>query len=186
MTEAVQVQGLKKSYGTHSVLKGLDFGVNQGEIFGILGVNGAGKTTAMECIEGLRTYDAGRILVRGKTGIQLQSASLPEHIRAMEAIRLFAKWNHCEPDAGMLTELGIPEFAKKQYYQLSTGQKRRLHGSAHRCSAFSCGNLWKQYPAGLQSQRGSGVAWFPDDGALRVCPSVLYECDSYVCGTAVF
>lgn len=127
MTEAVQVQGLKKSYGTHSVLKGLDFGVNQGEIFGILGVNGAGKTTAMECIEGLRTYDAGQILVRGKTGIQLQSASLPEHIRAMEAIRLFAKWNHCEPDAGMLTELGIPEFAKKQYYQLSTGQKRRLH-----------------------------------------------------------
>lgn len=127
MTEAVQVQGLKKSYGTHLVLKGLDFCVNQGEIFGILGVNGAGKTTAMECIEGLRTYDVGRIRVRGKTGIQLQSASLPEHIRAMEAVRLVAKWNHCEPDTGMLTELGIPGFAKKQYYQLSTGQKRRLH-----------------------------------------------------------
>ena len=41
MTEAVQVCGLKKSYGTHTVLKGLDFGVNQVEIFGILGVNGA-------------------------------------------------------------------------------------------------------------------------------------------------
>lgn len=53
MTKAVQVQGLKKSYGTHTVLKDLNFGVNQGEIFGILGINGAGKTTAMECIEGL-------------------------------------------------------------------------------------------------------------------------------------
>lgn len=127
MTEAVRVCGLKKSYGTHAVLKGLNFGVNQGEIFGILGINGAGKTTAMECIEGLRTYDEGQINVRGKTGIQLQSASLPEHIRAMEAVRLFAKWNHCVPDEGMLKELGIPEFAKKQYYQLSTGQKRRLH-----------------------------------------------------------
>ena len=48
MTKAVQVCGLKKSYGTHAVLKGLNFGVNQGEIFGILGVNGAGKTTAMD------------------------------------------------------------------------------------------------------------------------------------------
>lgn len=127
MTKAVQVCGLKKSYGTHTVLKDLNFGVNQGEIFGILGINGAGKTTAMECIEGLRTYDEGQINVQGKTGIQLQSASLPEHIRAMEAVRLFAKWNHCVPDEGMLKELGIPEFAKKQYYQLSTGQKRRLH-----------------------------------------------------------
>lgn len=51
MTDALQVKGLKKSYGNNSVLKGIDFSVRRGEIFALLGVNGAGKTTALECIE---------------------------------------------------------------------------------------------------------------------------------------
>ena len=54
MNEAIKISGLKKSYGTHVVLNGLDFCVRQGEIFALLGVNGAGKTTSLECIEGLR------------------------------------------------------------------------------------------------------------------------------------
>lgn len=127
MTTAIQINNLKKSYGDHPVLKGLDFCVQQGEIFALLGVNGAGKTTTLECVEGLRKYDSGNIEINGKTGIQLQSASLPEHIRVMEAVRLFAKWNKAAPDETMLDTLGINELARKQYYQLSTGQKRRLH-----------------------------------------------------------
>ena len=75
----------------HVVLKGLNFHVEQGEIFAFLGVNGAGKTTALECMEGLRKYDGGTIAINGKMGIQLQSASLPEHIKVIEAVRLFAK-----------------------------------------------------------------------------------------------
>ena len=59
MVAALQVKGLKKSYGYIPVLKGIDFSVQQGEIFALLGMNGAGKTTALECIEGLRTYDDG-------------------------------------------------------------------------------------------------------------------------------
>lgn len=127
MKNAVEIRGLRKSYGAHEVLKGLDFRVRQGEIFALLGVNGAGKTTALECIEGLRKCDAGSIAVHGRMGIQLQSASLPEHIRAMEAVKLFAGWNKTAPDREMLAALGIDGLAKKQYYQLSTGQKRRLH-----------------------------------------------------------
>ena len=127
MTGAVVVKGLQKRYGNLAVLKGLDFSVNKGEIFALLGVNGAGKTTALECMEGLRKYDGGTIELNGKTGIQLQSASLPEHLKAIEAVRLFAKWNRIAPDREMLGTLGIDEIAKKQYRQLSTGQKRRLH-----------------------------------------------------------
>ena len=118
---------LQKSYGSRAVLKDLTFRVYRGEIFALLGVNGAGKTTALECIEGLRTYDSGRISIHGRMGIQLQSASLPEHMKAMEAVDLFAKWNKASPGKAMLDALGIGEFAKKQYDQLSTGQKRRLH-----------------------------------------------------------
>ena len=127
MKDAIQVCELKKSYGSHMILKGLDFQIEKGEIFALLGVNGAGKTTTLECIEGLRKYDSGAITVNGKMGIQLQSSSLPAHIKPMEAVKLFAKWNKTKIDDTMLNGLGIKEMEKKQYIQLSTGQKRRLH-----------------------------------------------------------
>ncbi len=127
MNSAIQVRGLKKSYGSNIVLDGLDFDIEKGETFALLGVNGAGKTTALECIEGLRKYDRGTITVNGKMGIQLQSSTLPSYIKPMEAVRLFAKWNRAKIDVTMLNALGIQETTKKQYIQLSTGQKRRLH-----------------------------------------------------------
>ena len=127
MNCAIRVEGLQKSYAGRAVLKGLTFTVEQGEIFALLGVNGAGKTTALECIEGLRRQDGGSAVVWGKAGIQLQSASLPAHIRPMEAVALFAKWNGTKPDAAMLDALGIGGMKKTQYGALSTGQKRRLH-----------------------------------------------------------
>lgn len=127
MNAAIHVRGLKKSYGSRAVLKGLDFQIRSGEIFALLGVNGAGKTTALECIEGLRSYDSGTVIVNGKMGIQLQSSSLPAHIRPMEAVRLFARWNKTEADSSVLDALGIKELGKTSYTQLSTGQKRRLH-----------------------------------------------------------
>ena len=127
MSDAIQISNLQKSYGSHVVLNGLSFCVQQGEIFALLGVNGAGKTTTLECIEGLRRFDGGDIVINGQIGIQLQSASLPEHIKPLEAVKLFAKWNKTSLDKATLDVLGIYGFAKKQYFQLSTGQKRRLH-----------------------------------------------------------
>ena len=127
MKNAIQVYGLEKSYGSHIVLRGLDLQIETGEIFTLLGVNGAGKTTTLECIEGLRKYDSGTVIVNGKMGIQLQSSSLPSHIKPMEAVKLFAKWNKAKIDFSMLDTLGIKEIERKQYIQLSTGQKRRLH-----------------------------------------------------------
>lgn len=127
MDRAIQVRGLKKSYGSTIVLGGLDFDIEKGETFALLGVNGTGKTTALECIEGLRKYDSGTITVNGKMGIQLQSSSLPAHIKPMEAVRLFSKWNKAKIDFTLLNALGMKEIEMKQYIQLSTGQQRRLH-----------------------------------------------------------
>lgn len=127
MNYAIQVENLKKSYGNLTVLKGLTFDVVKGEIFGILGINGSGKTTTLECIERFRKYESGKITVNGKVGIQLQSASLPEYIKPMEAVQLFAKWKKTTVDPSILSALGINELAKKKYIELSTGQKRRLH-----------------------------------------------------------
>lgn len=127
MNYAIQISGLQKSYGQKTVLKGLELEIMPGEVFALLGINGAGKTTALECIEGLRKYDGGTVKINGKMGIQLQSSSLPAHIKPMEAVKLFAKWNRTTIDNDLLHDLGIREIEKNQYAQLSTGQKRRLH-----------------------------------------------------------
>lgn len=124
--KAIVVKNLNKSYGSNHVIKGISFDVEQGEIFALLGTNGAGKTTTLSCLEGILQHD-GEISVQGEIGIQLQSSSLPRHIKAMEAVRLFAKWNHVKVDTDYLARLGITEFGDNQYKQLSTGQKRRLH-----------------------------------------------------------
>ncbi len=127
MSCAIQVSNLKKCYGSNTVLNNISFNVEKGEVFALLGVNGAGKTTTLECVEGLKKYDHGVITIDGKMGVQLQSSSLPEQIKPIEAIELFAKWNKTKIDFSMLDALGITQFSKKQYVQLSTGQKRRVH-----------------------------------------------------------
>lgn len=127
MGDVIQIRNLQKSYGSHMVLNRLNFCVQRGEIFALLGINGSGKTTTLECMEGLRKYDSGSIVINGQIGIQLQSASLPERIKPLEAVKLFTKWNKTSLDKAILDAFGINEFSKKQYFQLSTGQKRRLH-----------------------------------------------------------
>ena len=63
MNSAIQVRGLKKSYGSNIVLGGLDFDIEKGETFALLGVNGAGKTTLFRLIMGLDTVDKGEFEV---------------------------------------------------------------------------------------------------------------------------
>ena len=65
---AIRISDLRKSYGNHAVLRGLDFSIEKGEIFALLGVNGAGKTTALECMEDLRRFDHGSIVINGFPG----------------------------------------------------------------------------------------------------------------------
>ena len=59
MDLAIEINQLKKSWGSHTVLNGVSFNVYFNEIFALLGVNGAGKTTLLECMEGLNKKDSG-------------------------------------------------------------------------------------------------------------------------------
>ena len=126
MNTAIQVCHLTKSYGSRAVIKGVSFQIQKGEIFALLGANGAGKTTVLECVEGLRRYDSGQITINGTVGIQLQSAALPSYIRPMEAVKLFARWKRAKLDDKLLNALDIQGLGKQMYGRLSTGQKRRL------------------------------------------------------------
>ncbi|MFT8363145.1 MAG: ABC transporter ATP-binding protein [Sporolactobacillus sp.] len=140
MAECVlSVNGLVKRYGSFTVLNGINFQVSQGEVFGLLGANGAGKTTTLECLEGIRRPSAGVIRVAGcnpmtdqkmlrrKLGVQLQSAALPGCMRVDEAIALMRAYHHAKTCRNLVEQFDAGTLLKKQYRQLSTGQKRRVH-----------------------------------------------------------
>jgi ABC-2 type transport system ATP-binding protein len=127
MGVAIQIDNLIKSYGANTVIKDISFAVNRGEIFALIGTNGAGKTTILECIEGIRKYDRGNIMVNGNIGVQLQSASLPANIKAIEAYQLFCKWNKVQVNFELFNVFELAQLKNKQYKEMSTGQKRRLH-----------------------------------------------------------
>ena len=65
MASVIEVEELRKTYGSQVAVDGVSLEVSRGEIFGLLGPNGAGKTTMVECIQGLRRPDSGRVRVLG-------------------------------------------------------------------------------------------------------------------------
>jgi ABC-2 type transport system ATP-binding protein len=139
MTESlIEVKDFRKTYGQVVAVDRISFDVRQGEIFGLLGPNGAGKTTTLECLEGLRSPNGGTLRVAGLDpqkdtrklrnllGVQLQSASLPESITPVEAMKFFCAYHNVKPKFDLLDRLGLAEKRKAQFFELSTGQQRRL------------------------------------------------------------
>ena len=135
----IRVEGLFKKYGPITAVDGISFQVSQGEIFGMVGPNGSGKTTTIECIEGLRHPEEGFLqvlglnpqrdarLLRKRTGIQLQSSSLPNRMRVEEALDLFASFYQRSREwSALLEELGLADRRRATFSQLSGGQKQRL------------------------------------------------------------
>ena len=136
---ALEVTGLRKTYGKKTAVDGLSLRVAEGEVFGILGPNGAGKTTTVECAEGLRRPDGGSIRVFGidpyrdraaarrLVGAQLQESQLPDKITVAEAIGLYASFYPEPADTeGLIRRLGLTEKRNARYRKLSGGQKQRV------------------------------------------------------------
>src|SRR3954452_17067593 len=99
---AIEVSGLRKSYGELEAVRGVSFSVGRGEVFGLLGPNGAGKTTTVEILEGYRERTGGDVEVLGvdpqrarsdwreRIGVMLQSSSLYPSLTVVESLRVFA------------------------------------------------------------------------------------------------
>jgi ABC-2 type transport system ATP-binding protein len=136
---AIEVSGLRKSYGSREVLHGLDFSVESGEVFALLGPNGAGKTTTVEILEGYRKPDAGTVRVlghdpkepggnlRARIGIVLQSSAVYPNLAVREIVGLFAGYYPTPRDPDAVIELvGLAEKSRARVRTLSGGQQRRL------------------------------------------------------------
>lgn len=126
MEKAIDVRALRKNLEEVEVLKGISFFVEKGEIFALLGTNGAEKTTALECIAGLSSCDGGEVTLSGKAGLLEHHSALPSNILPMEAVTLYANWNGRVPNLDLLDLLGILDFQDVPYIHLSAEQRRRL------------------------------------------------------------
>ena len=136
---AIEVSGLKKSYGPREVLHGVSLRVEPGEVFALLGPNGAGKTTTVEILEGYRERDEGSVQVLGtdparagsefreRIGIVLQSSAVYPLLSAREILELFAGYYESARNVGEVIELvGLGEKSEARVRTLSGGQLRRL------------------------------------------------------------
>jgi ABC-2 type transport system ATP-binding protein len=136
---AIEVRGLRKSYGDFEAVRGIEFEVRRGEVFGLLGPNGAGKTTTVEILEGYRQRTGGEVTVlgfdpgrrprelRSRVGIVLQSTGLYRHIRVREALVHFASmYPHPRDVEEVISLTGLDGKEDSPVRTLSGGQLRRL------------------------------------------------------------
>ena len=136
---ALEVTGLRKTYGDVVAVNGLELRIGAGQCFGLLGPNGAGKTTTIEICEGLNTPDSGTVRVLGRAwdtdeswlrnrlGIQLQETQLAEKLSVTETLTLFRSFydqGRTVDDVIDLVQLGEKRTARVN--SLSGGQKQRL------------------------------------------------------------
>lgn len=138
-TTPIQIEGLSKSFGAHSVLRQLDWSIAPGSIVGLLGRNGAGKSTLIECMLGLRDVDAGAVNLFGENAANLsehskarigyvpQSSDLFEWLTASQMLayfrQLYPRWNENKVNE-LMRRWDLP--FDKVINQLSVGQKQRL------------------------------------------------------------
>lgn len=139
---SIQVQGMEKSYGKLHVLKGVDFEVEKGSIFALLGSNGAGKTTVIKILSTLLTPDYGTAVVNGfdvkskpsqvRQSISLtgQFAAVDEILTGRENLIMIAKLRHLknprEVADDLLNRFGLTEAANRKVSAYSGGMRRRL------------------------------------------------------------
>jgi ABC-2 type transport system ATP-binding protein len=136
---AISVQGLHKSYGDHEAVRGIDFEVEAGEVFGFLGTNGAGKTTTIEILEGYRKRTAGEVAVlgvdparptrewRARIGLVLQESEPDPMLTVRETLDLYSSFFPSPRGVDETISLvGLDEKRNARVGTLSGGQKRRV------------------------------------------------------------
>jgi ABC-2 type transport system ATP-binding protein len=141
---AISVTGLRKSFGDHVVLDGVNLAVPEGTIFSLLGPNGAGKTTMVQILSTLITADRGEIriaghdlaadpdAVRAEIGVTGQFSAVDNLLTGEENLLLMADLHHLARDerrrraAALLDRFDLADAAKKPAATYSGGMRRRL------------------------------------------------------------
>ena len=147
MTNALDVEGLRKSFGKHEVLRGIDLAVGEHEVICLIGASGSGKSTLLRCMNLLEPIDAGRIALRGeeitgardvnavrrRIGIVFQSFNLFPHMNVMRNVTLAPRdvlgLSRAEAEARaveLLGRFGLADRRGEYPDRLSGGQQQRV------------------------------------------------------------
>lgn len=137
--DAVVVKSLTKRYGSQTAVDDLTFHVGKGEVFGLLGANGAGKSTAIECVLGTAGADSGKVSILGmdpkkdraqvfeKVGVQFQEPKYQELIRVDELCENTSVLYRDPLDyRELLDEFGLSDKRTAFVKDLSGGERQRL------------------------------------------------------------
>jgi ABC-2 type transport system ATP-binding protein len=140
----IQAANLKKSFGSIHAVDGVSLRIKAGEIYGLVGADGAGKTTTMRLLVGALKADAGEISIcgydinkqteqaRSQFGYLSQRFSMYEDLTVLENIRFFAEVRGLKPDEWLprsmeiLEFVGLADFKDRRAGQLSGGMKQKL------------------------------------------------------------
>ncbi|CAM5208144.1 ABC-2 type transport system ATP-binding protein OS=Ureibacillus acetophenoni OX=614649 GN=SAMN05877842_11478 PE=4 SV=1 [Ureibacillus acetophenoni] len=138
MNFVIEINDIKKSYGSVKAVDGISLQVKRGEVLGIIGANGAGKSTTLEIMMGLRQPDSGEVKVLGmdlstsaeqikqRIGIQLQQTALYDRIKVKEALNLFRSYYANTRDLNeIVATLGLEPYLNKYVKNLSGGWQQR-------------------------------------------------------------
>ncbi|WP_036970854.1 ABC transporter ATP-binding protein [Promicromonospora kroppenstedtii] len=137
-TPAIDIDRLNITYGDFHAVKNLSFQVEQGELYALLGTNGAGKTSTLEVVEGHRKASSGTVRVLGKSpgdrravrprmGIMLQESGFSPDLTVAESIRLIGRLSgRTDSERRVLGVVDLTGKADTRVSQLSGGEKRRL------------------------------------------------------------
>ena len=139
MSEAIIVEGLTKSYNGKTVVDHLNLSVKSGTVFGLLGANGAGKSTTIECMLGTKQANGGTVRLLGKDpnehrstlfqriGVQFQEGDYQKEIKVTELCEETASLYRNPADWHKLCEqFGIGDKANAAVKDLSGGERQRL------------------------------------------------------------
>ncbi|CAM2774062.1 ABC transporter ATP-binding protein [Clostridium sporogenes] len=137
--EVIKVHNLYKSYGNVQVVKGVSLTVKKGEVFGLLGANGAGKSTTIECILGTKNFDDGQVSILGmnpqkerkqlfqKVGVQFQESNYQDKITVKELCEITEVLYKNPLDFNKLLEqFHLQDKVRNLVSELSGGEKQRL------------------------------------------------------------
>jgi ABC-2 type transport system ATP-binding protein len=137
---AVQAHGVRKHFGVIDALSGLDLEIRAGEIYGLLGPNGSGKTTFIRCLAGLLRPDAGTLVVLGRTpresvaagriGYMTQAAAVYADLSVAEKLALLARLQGLQDAdahiADVLKTVELEDRRRSIVSQLSGGMRTRM------------------------------------------------------------
>mgnify|MGYP003181364127 CR=1 FL=1 len=133
MQEVIRVERLTKSYGRLLAANNISFSVMPGMVFGLLGANGAGKSTVIECVLGTKRMDGGRVSIAHrkklfeKVGVQFQESNYQDQITVGELCKVTASLYQRPADPNeLLKRFGIAGKQKNLVRELSGGQRQRL------------------------------------------------------------